>query len=235
MLAHATLFPPGLGLRASRARLSVTHILKYVFFCNAALVACTGNSFQLGHAHAFVGSYIQHQGRIETIGRTIRRLGFGPYSRRSFHHFSFLCILVGDVSLCWCWLCYRRLTQNRFLCAVFIRAITDPTGTTSFILYRTLSITPSAVLGTSLSTLSVAMSSTVSSIFTLSPGFLCHFKMVASVILSPSLGIIKSTVAIISFYKLLDFVLAPLTRLHSHHSLCLSATDREGTFLKGQR
>ena len=58
-------------------------------------------------------------------------------------------------------------------------------------------IVPSAVDGTSLSTLSVAISSTVSSCFTASPGFLCHFKIVASIILSPSFGITKSTIAIV--------------------------------------
>src|ERR1051325_9206875 len=56
--------------------------------------------------------------------------------------------------------------------------------------------TPSAVEGTSLSTLSVAISRTASSIFTVSPGCLNHFNIVASVILSPILGITRSTKAI---------------------------------------
>jgi len=56
-----------------------------------------------------------------------------------------------------------------------------------------LGVTPAEVLGTSLSTLSVAISSTVSSIFTGSPGCLCHLSIVASMILSPSFGITRST------------------------------------------
>src|SRR5688572_20612784 len=77
-----------------------------------------------------------------------------------------------------------------------MRAITVPIGTTSFTLKKVSSSTPSAVEGTSLSTLSVAISRTASSIFTVSPGCLYHFKMVASIILSPILGITRSTKAI---------------------------------------
>jgi hypothetical protein len=61
---------------------------------------------------------------------------------------------------------------------------------------------PEVVEGTSLSTLSVAMSNMVSSWATASPGFLCHFKMVASIILSPNLGIIKSIMDIFNRFKL---------------------------------
>src|SRR6478735_1046531 len=74
--------------------------------------------------------------------------------------------------------------------------MTEPIGTTSFTLNRISSITPAAVLGTSLSTLSVAISSTVSSIFTGSPGCLNHLRMVASIILSPNFGITRSITAI---------------------------------------
>src|SRR5690606_2440868 len=80
--------------------------------------------------------------------------------------------------------------------AVLVLAITVPTGTTSFSLNNISAMVPSAVEGTSLSTLSVAISRMVSSIFTLSPGCLCHFKTVASMMLSPILGITKSTIAI---------------------------------------
>src|SRR4029079_13754128 len=74
--------------------------------------------------------------------------------------------------------------------------MTEPMGTTSFTLNRISSMTPAAVLGTSLSTLSVAISSTVSSIFTGSPGCLNHLRMFASMILSPNFGITRSITAI---------------------------------------
>jgi hypothetical protein len=82
--------------------------------------------------------------------------------------------------------------------AVSILAITVPTGTTSSTLNKISFNTPSPVLGTSLSTLSVAISNKVSSIFTLSPTLLHHFKMVASMMLSPILGITMSIIAIVS-------------------------------------
>ena len=52
---------------------------------------------------------------------------------------------------------------------------------------------PAVLEGISLSTLSVAISSNVSSNWMVSPTALCHFKMVASMILSPNFGKIKST------------------------------------------
>ena len=76
-------------------------------------------------------------------------------------------------------------------------------GTTSFSLNKISSSTPAVIAGTSLSTLSVAISNTVSSSLIISPGFLCHFKMVASMMLSPNLGIIKSTSAILFVLKIL--------------------------------
>ena len=79
---------------------------------------------------------------------------------------------------------------------VSMRATTAPIGTTSFTLNKISAILPAAVDGTSLSTLSVAISNTVSSNCTTSPTCLCHFKMVASIMLSPNLGIIKFTRAI---------------------------------------
>ena len=84
-----------------------------------------------------------------------------------------------------------------------ILAITVPIGTTSFSANKISFKTPAVVLGTSLSTLSVAISKTASSNSIWSPGCLCHFNMVASMILSPSFGIIKSTTLIwqLSFFN----------------------------------
>jgi urea transport system substrate-binding protein len=75
-------------------------------------------------------------------------------------------------------------------------AITDPMGTTSFTFQRISSITPAVVLGTSLSTLSVAISKTASSTSILSPTFLSQLVMVASATLSPILGNFNSNFAI---------------------------------------
>ena len=86
--------------------------------------------------------------------------------------------------------------------SVSMRAITVPMGTTALGSYK-ISITfPATVDGISLSTLSVAMSNKVSSNWMVSPTLLCHFKMVASMILSPSLGKTKSTIGIrVNFSK----------------------------------
>ena len=84
---------------------------------------------------------------------------------------------------------------------VSMRANTAPIGTTSFTPNKISAILPAAVEGTSLSTLSVAISSTVSSNCTTSPTCLCHFRIVASIMLSPNLGMIKSTRAIANVEK----------------------------------
>src|SRR4029077_10531617 len=68
-------------------------------------------------------------------------------------------------------------------------AIGFPTGITSPSLQSFLTNTPSDGAGISESTLSVAISTIVSSAFTLSPSFLTHLIIVASVTLSPILGI----------------------------------------------
>jgi hypothetical protein len=66
----------------------------------------------------------------------------------------------------------------------------------SFSLYRTSVRMPATGEGTSLSTLSVAISKTASSNSIRSPGFFSQRKMVASMILSPILGITRSVRAI---------------------------------------
>jgi hypothetical protein len=67
-----------------------------------------------------------------------------------------------------------------------------PTCTTSPSLNNFFNKIPPLGAGTSESTLSVAISKTVSSASILSPTFLFHFIIVASATLSPILGITKS-------------------------------------------
>ena len=77
--------------------------------------------------------------------------------------------------------------------SVSILAIICPTSTTSPSLNNNSVITPDSGEGTSVSTLSVEISNIVSSLSTLSPGCLCHFKMVPSIMDSPIFGINIST------------------------------------------
>ena len=70
--------------------------------------------------------------------------------------------------------------------------IVSPTFTTSFTLKHNSIILPSTSLGTSESTLSVAISTIKSSIFTSSPTFLSQLTIVASSTLSPILGNVSS-------------------------------------------
>ena len=83
--------------------------------------------------------------------------------------------------------------------SLLITPITAPTCTTSPSLNRRFIKVPSKGEGISLSTLSVAISKTVSSILILSPSFLLHLIIVASATLSPILGMIKSKFAIVLF------------------------------------
>src|SRR6185312_7402681 len=80
--------------------------------------------------------------------------------------------------------------------SVEIIAIALPTGITSPSLHSFFSNIPSDGAGISESTLSVAISNSVSSAFTLSPSFLSHLIIVASITLSPILGITISVCAI---------------------------------------
>jgi hypothetical protein len=77
--------------------------------------------------------------------------------------------------------------------SVLITAMIVPTCTTWPSSNIRCVIMPSAGEGISESTLSVAISSTDSSAFTLSPTFFSHLRMVASVTLSPILGITSCT------------------------------------------
>lgn len=78
--------------------------------------------------------------------------------------------------------------------ATWIWAMVVPIGTTAFSWNKILPIVPATGEGISESTLSVAISRIVSSTATGSPSFLTHLRIVASMILSPILGMIKSTV-----------------------------------------
>ena len=76
----------------------------------------------------------------------------------------------------------------------------SPTCTTSSASNNISTNFPSCVDGTSESTLSVAISTIVSSISTMSPTFFDHEIIVASETLSPILGIISSTLAIVLIF-----------------------------------
>ena len=78
---------------------------------------------------------------------------------------------------------------------VVMRARTWPTVTVSPACARTSVIVPVAGEGTSASTLSVEISTTVSSAATASPGCLCHSRIVPSVTDSPIAGMTISSVA----------------------------------------
>ena len=77
------------------------------------------------------------------------------------------------------------------LASVEITAMVWPTGTTAFSANNIFSSLPATGDGISLSTLSVAISRMVSSRATISPGFLSQRRMVASMMLSPILGMIR--------------------------------------------
>ena len=73
--------------------------------------------------------------------------------------------------------------------SVSMTASTAPTCTASFSAKRVSTSTPETGEGTSVSTLSVVTSSSISSACTASPGFFSQFRMMPSVMLSPSSGI----------------------------------------------
>src|SRR5690554_4376461 len=79
-------------------------------------------------------------------------------------------------------------------------AITSPIGTTSPLLNLCSIIRPDEVTGTSLSTLSVATSSSISPSMKESPSLTRHSMMVPSVMLSPILGILNSVLFIIMLF-----------------------------------
>ena len=155
------------------------------------------NVFQFNHANTFAVGNIHYQRRIKTVyfSVTICLCAYDAPAHTEYPVHQYLLLLLlhrppAQEHKHYCFV-YLQLTS------VSMRAITLPIGTTSFSLNNISAILPADVLGTSLSTLSVAISSTVSSCCTVSPGFLCHFKIVASIMLSPSFGITKSTIAII--------------------------------------
>ena len=78
--------------------------------------------------------------------------------------------------------------------SVSINAKTSPTATIASFSKRISVIVPENGVGISLSTLSVATSTKVSSASTKSPTFLVQLMMVASEILSPILGILNSII-----------------------------------------
>ena len=80
--------------------------------------------------------------------------------------------------------------------SVSITAMGAPTATTCPSCTRISVSTPAWIAGTSVSTLSVATSSTDSSCSIASPTCLSHFRTVPSMMLSPILGIVISTRAI---------------------------------------
>ena len=94
-------------------------------------------------------------------------------------------------------------------------ATTVPTSTVSPSGILISAITPESGEGISVSTLSVLISKIISSLFTLSPTFLCHFMIVPSFTLSPIFGIMIS-ILFAPFFKTLINLL-----YRYKHLLCL--------------